>query len=176
MIFNPRAEAGRFWKFVDRAGPCWLWRGAPGGGGYGRFRKRHGPAVYAHRHSWEMHRGPIPAGLKVLHRCDTPPCVRPEHLFLGTLKDNAQDMVAKGRARQGPVVGAQNPGAKLGEGDVLAIRASTDPHADVAVRLGVSPALVAAIRKRRLWAHLPGPVAQWRDGRKGRHGTEAGKD
>lgn len=97
-----RPEAERFWEKVKKTPSCWLWTGAHKdgrwpygvlGGGASRVPK------LAHRVSWELHHGPIPDGMNVLHKCDNPPCVRPDHLFLGTLSDNTQDMVAKGRAK-----------------------------------------------------------------------------
>jgi hypothetical protein len=75
---------------------CWLWTGSPVGIGYGRIRAN-GRHWLAHRASWRVHRGRIPRGRCVLHRCDTPACVNPDHLFLGSLKDNAQDALRKGR-------------------------------------------------------------------------------
>jgi hypothetical protein len=75
---------------------CLLWLGKVGTDGYGLF-KVGGKRRAAHRVSYEIHKGPIPPGLWVLHRCDTPACVNPEHLFLGTHADNMRDMVAKGR-------------------------------------------------------------------------------
>lgn len=96
---NPRKPAAdRFWAKVAKGDDCWLWTGAVAGypgNDYGAFNKGK-----AHRFSWELHRGPIPAGLFVLHKCDVTRCVRPDHLFLGTQKDNMQDMVAKGRGRR----------------------------------------------------------------------------
>ncbi len=72
-------------------------------GGYGKMTKEQGDQIPtgAHRVSWELHRGPIPAGVYVLHRCDVPACVNPEHLFLGSAADNVQDMIAKGRGTKG---------------------------------------------------------------------------
>lgn len=97
----------RFWNRVDKngptvrveLGPCWVWMGGTDIGGYGAIKgtKR----TSTHRVSWELHYGLIPDGLCVLHHCDNPPCVRPEHLFLGTRKDNAHDMIAKGRNYHG---------------------------------------------------------------------------
>lgn len=82
---------------VDPDG-CWLWTGLADQHGYGRIHFE-GRVTRAHRVSWMIHEGPIPEGQKVLHRCDTPACVRPDHLFLGTQADNMADMNAKGRGR-----------------------------------------------------------------------------
>jgi len=75
---------------------CFLWTRGTISSGYGHLEVE-GRLVLAHRRSWELTYGPIPKGLFVLHRCDTPSCVNPRHLFLGTAGDNARDMVAKGR-------------------------------------------------------------------------------
>lgn len=93
--------ADRFWAKVEKTPTCWLWT-ASGHGGYGKFYvARDRPRVRAHRFSWELEHGPIPEGLDVLHECDTPPCVRPSHLFLGTDEDNVRDMIEKGRQNWG---------------------------------------------------------------------------
>ena len=88
----------RFWEKVVKTPTCWLWTAAAQGG-YGVIGDPHrkGRVLRAHRVSWELHDGPIPSGMDVLHRCDTPACVRPDHLFLGTAADNIADMFAKGR-------------------------------------------------------------------------------
>jgi hypothetical protein len=96
----------RFWEKVNKNGPvlrqeignCWIWNGATCKR-YGILASRSGLWVLSHRLSWEIHNGSIPSGMGVLHRCDNPPCVRPNHLFLGTSKDNACDMARKGRWR-----------------------------------------------------------------------------
>jgi hypothetical protein len=93
-------NATPFWDRVDRSGDCWRWTGARNANGYGILTRRrlNLRSVLAHRYSWMLANGPIPAGLHVLHRCDNPPCVRPGHLFLGTDADNNADMRRKGRA------------------------------------------------------------------------------
>lgn len=82
---------------------CWLWTGAALPSGYGQF-KTAGHNL-AHRYSYEVHHGPIPSGLCVLHHCDNPACVNPDHLWAGTHRDNAIDKVIKGRARGNAGVG-----------------------------------------------------------------------
>jgi hypothetical protein len=89
----------RFWRKVDKSGDCWLWRGGTSRKGdliYGAFGLG-GPDCSAHRASWILSFGPVPPGLLVCHECDTPLCVRPTHLFLGTYQDNVDDMIRKGR-------------------------------------------------------------------------------
>ena len=78
---------------------CWLWMAAVNFHGYGRFNmgKKRGGIMKSHRVAWEIYRGRIPEGLHVLHKCDIPACVNPDHLFLGTHTDNMQDMTLKGK-------------------------------------------------------------------------------
>lgn len=90
-------------KFLDRISipgdyidGCWIWIGAMHKGGYGHL-KFDGITRLAHRISWELFNGPIPEGFLVLHKCDNPPCVNPNHLFLGDHADNMKDMWDKGR-------------------------------------------------------------------------------
>lgn len=89
-----------FWNWVDRSSPdgCWPWTRSTFGG-YGNLRMGKGK-ILAHRHAYQLTYGPIPSGMDVCHRCDNPPCCRPDHLFLGTHAENMADMVAKGRARK----------------------------------------------------------------------------
>lgn len=140
----------RFWSKVTKSDGCWLWAGTTDGR-YGLVSVD-GRMLKAHRVSWELHNGPIPAGMVVCHTCDTPRCVRPDHLFLGTMADNSHDRDRKGRQRS--PLGEASPNAKLTEDDVRAIRASDEPASIVGPRYGVTPTNVGYIRDRRTWRHV----------------------
>lgn len=88
-----------FWSRVEKTETCWFWVGRKMTFGYGDIQLyAGGPRTSSHRASWEINVGPIPNGMFVLHKCDNPPCVNPDHLFLGTQKDNLLDARKKGRA------------------------------------------------------------------------------
>ena len=88
----------RFWSKVRTGTGCWEWTGARARFGHGLVHVGPGGKLaQTHRVAWELMVGPVPEGMGVLHRCDNPPCVRPDHLFLGTQQDNVRDMWAKGR-------------------------------------------------------------------------------
>ena len=115
----PRAltEVG-FWRHVNKSEGCWEWQRSVNQGGHGQIR-RYGKSVMVHRWSWEMANGPISRrDVRGVTGCDNPPCVRPSHLFLGTLQDNVADMVAKGRSSRG----ASRPGSRLTEDNIYTIR------------------------------------------------------
>jgi hypothetical protein len=117
MAKSQRTIAERFWAFVpdQPTDPeaCWIWRGGRNGRGYGQFTAWPQPSRTASRVAWELVHGPIPRGLCVLHSCDTRPCVRPSHLFLGTFTDNNRDAYAKGRKVGPRRWGADNGNFKL---------------------------------------------------------------
>jgi len=127
MSYTRRTLEERFWSFVDKsAGPdgCWIWTGCRTPDGYGRLSIGSHGKVYAHRLSWEVHHGPIPGGRLVCHNCpggDSPACVNPAHLFLGTIQDNNRDARHKGRSVAPR--GEKNGSAKLTALQVLEIRA-----------------------------------------------------
>lgn len=133
-------------------GGCWEWTGSKSAFGYGMRRAGPSETGYVHRLVFEAIFGPIPDGLCVLHRCDNPPCFRPDHLFLGTHADNNADAAAKGRTARGT-----RRSARLTESDVRAIRSrqrSGEEQQTLAHAFGVGEATVSNIVRRRTWAWL----------------------
>ena len=127
---------------------CWLWLGALNAHGYGTIRNDLISGRLAHRYSWALANGKtIPNDTFVCHACDNPACVNPDHLFLGTQKDNMRDMHRKGR-------NAPSPTTKLTENQVREIRKSTDRNKDIADRYGMNPSTISNIRARRIWSHV----------------------
>lgn len=158
---NPSAIAIRFWSKVRTTDHCWIWIGNrktnSSGRTYGGFKVK-GKMRQAHRVSWEMHRGAIPAGLFVLHSCDNPPCVNPDHLFLGTQKDNALDRDRKGR-REAPQ-GEKNGFAKLTSEKVEAIRREYQRGSSLfglkalGIKYCVHSGTIWGIVHRKRWSHI----------------------
>lgn len=163
---EPRDPEERFMeKVLKEPGPdgCWLWQGFIFPRGYGSFRYRRNGSNRAHRFAYEHFVGPIPKGLFVLHRCDVRHCVNPDHLFLGTQKDNIADMLAKGRGpervRQGFTLyqGADHPSAKLNDDAVREIRrllSEGQTIAGLARKYGVSTPVIRSIMLNLTWKHV----------------------
>lgn len=103
--FQKVSSIESFWSKVYKTDSCWIWTGAKEGGRYGSL-KVNGKNTKAHRYSWEIHNGKIPEGNVVMHSCDNPKCVNPDHLSVGTTKDNVTDRVQKGRSAIGEKSGA----------------------------------------------------------------------
>ena len=101
-----------------------------------------------------LHRGEIPPGMLVLHKCDVPGCVNPDHLFIGTVADNARDRDRKKRGRTQNQSGSKNLSAKLTEADVLAIRGDTRVHWQIAQDYGVNRQAIDKIVNRQRWTHI----------------------
>ena len=170
----------RFWQYVRKTNNCWHWMGATSCG-YGVIRSE-GPSrsmIRAPRLSYELHFGPIPAGMHVCHTCDNPACVNPVHLFIGFPADNAADMVIKGRSTKGKSTaewaargdshytrripgiqrGLNNNNAKLTDEQVIEIRQCYAQGGvsqyELAERFGVTQTLIGHIVRHVSWKHLP---------------------
>lgn len=129
-------------------------------GGYGVIGYE-GKHWRAHRLVWTLTNGPIPDGMYVCHRCDTPSCVNPHHMFLGTPRDNTHDMFSKNRNRnpgaKTPLQGSKSRLSKLTEADVLEIRRLASIgvlHRLIADQFGVNRTNIVAITKRKSWRHI----------------------
>ena len=141
-------------RFEDKVIPdpnsgCWLWTASITSAGHGQF-SLNGATVGAHRASYEFHIGQIPEGMWVLHKCDVPSCVNPDHLFLGTHQDNMDDMNVKGRSTHG----TKHWAVKLTEGKVLEIRDDRRSCRVIARDYGISHSLVNKIKNYELWTRL----------------------
>jgi hypothetical protein len=169
--------AQRFEIKIDRSGDCHLWTARRDSDGYGRFRPdgANTSEVPAHRVAFVLGGGTIPDGMQVLHTCDNPPCVRYDHLFIGTNADNMADRNRKGRARAGThkrarglrngrhthpertARGEDNGWARWTPSEVRAIRAAFaagESQGSIARRLGASQSGISAIVRRVTWAHI----------------------
>lgn len=136
-----------FDKWVEKSESCWEWRGARDRDGYGLFsyaRKSYRAPVVALRLSGTE----VAKGFYACHHCDNPACVRPDHLYAGTPKENSADAAKRGRTRPGKR-------AKLSPSDVVAIRQSTGTHGEIAARYNVSRAAVSMIIERKTWRNIP---------------------
>lgn len=134
---------------------CWIWLMTTGyrhgGVSYGRIYQK-GLPVFAHRASWHIHKGPIPEGMNVLHKCDTPACVNPDHLFLGTHQDNMRDRGNKGRSAS--LSGEQNHSSKVTEQQAISIIVDDRPYQEIADQYGISYVQVKSIKSGRAWKYL----------------------
>ncbi len=142
----------RFWNKVDKSGDCWLWTGAIDSCGYGRFMLG-GTNCHANRVCWELVNSKIPDGLCVCHHCDNPPCVNPDHLFLGTRQDNSTDMVQKGRSSS-HACGTNNPKVKIDERIATLIFLSKSPVKTLAREYDLSLSTIYRIKNKQYWRHI----------------------
>ena len=144
--------AERFWARVDKGDGCWTWSGPLLKGGYGHttlFNKSMG----AHRAAWIIEHGVIPEDLVVCHHCDNPLCVRPSHLFLGTIVENNRDKTIKGHDLRGEQVGT----AKLTAEAVREIRQADEAgqsHREIAKEYGVDRSTIWLVATRKYWRHI----------------------
>jgi len=144
--FDERATE-RFWSKVDRRDEkdCWEWASTIDAGGYGRFHhQRHG--LKAHRVAYTLVNGRIPGGLIVCHACDNRRCVNPDHLFLGTPRENSVDASRKNRRT-----------TKLTPDDIRTIRErkrNGETHRSIAAAFGIGHGVVGQIVRREIWSHV----------------------
>jgi|SRR6187399_385690 len=143
-------------RFEDYISPepnsgCWLWDGNKSDDKDGYCRLKIGGKMHrAHRFAYERYRGPIAKGQLVCHSCDVRACVNPDHLFVGTPADNMADMNRKRREARGENRGV----ARLLPEQVLAIRAASSTHTELARRYGVTRRTIQVIRLRKTWTHV----------------------
>lgn len=146
----------RLWNRVVKTQDCWEWQGKKLPRGYGLIRAGRGKErtmLLVHRLSWEFsNKMSVPKGLWVLHRCDNPSCVNPDHLFIGTPKDNSQDMIRKGRQGTKTNYGEKNGSSKLTQAQVDEIRNRLDIKPSLfAHKYGVSKNCIYRIRNNQNW-------------------------
>ena len=147
-------------KTVDDKG-CWIWSGSVGRDGYGIYGN--GKFLRVHRASYILWVGEIPKGLFILHRCDTPLCFNPNHLYAGNAKQNARDALERGLHPTGPNIkkghkGSLNRKSRLSENDVLKIRAcycsKTNGPKVLSKKYKVSKSTILKIISRQTWSHI----------------------
>lgn len=149
--------AERFWSKVKKTLGCWEWVGAKDTHGYGAFSMDVGgvrKVLKAHRLSWEFINGTITNKLGVCHHCDNPGCVNPDHLFLGTQKDNGQDMAQKLRSS----FGSKNGMSRFTDKEVLEIRklrAAGKTYIEIGRKFNISRGYAYRLATGNIWKHLP---------------------
>jgi hypothetical protein len=146
------SDADRFWSKVEKTDGCWLWTAFKNPKGYGQLTY-HQRRYLAHRFAWKITFGPVPVGAEVLHHCDNPACVRPDHLFIGCHADNMHDMVQKERSARGE----RHSQSKLTENDVRQIRsehAIGATYRSLAEKYGVKPNAIGSVVTFDHWKHV----------------------
>lgn len=151
----------RFWSYVTKGPDCWLWNGSITRGGYPSFwtGTYH---VRGNRYVWKLNYGAIPSGFHVCHKCDTPLCVRLDHLWLGTKRENAEDMVAKARNARG----GDHVAASLSNEQATEIRARLAGGAigrRLAFEYGVHPMIISRIKNNRTYVVERPPMKPYPD-------------
>lgn len=143
------SDIKRFWDKVECSdGKCWIWTSCLTKRGYGDFAMTRLGHVLAHRMSYGLTFGD-PGDMCVLHKCDNPPCVNPEHLFIGTQADNLADMRSKGRYRSRQLSGAEHPNAiRISDDvyrDILAARQDGETYRSIGMRFGIGRKTISRI-------------------------------
>jgi hypothetical protein len=151
--FDAARLVREFWAKVNKSAPngCWLWTGAVNTTGYGMVSGAGMKNIVAHRFAWKLLKGEIPAGLRALHHCDTPRCCNPEHIFLGTQKDNTADAMAKGRTTKGRTLPHLNAQAVL---EIRRRRQEGERYSVLSAHYGVSIDSVYRAASGKTYGHL----------------------
>ena len=151
----------RLFRHVIVTPSCWLWQGTKSKFGHGFIGNgSHNPKISkkqllaVHRVSYELLVGPIPNGLCVLHKCDVPSCLNPDHLFLGTMRENTADMISKNRMK----VGVALPQSRLTEDEVRQIFFSTDRQKVLSEKFNVAQSTISFIKNGKHWKHITLPL------------------
>lgn len=145
-------NVGDFWSrvYVGESDTCWNWAGAKTNSGYGVYAPMPGVLLRSHRVAYALHNEGIDDDLLVCHTCDNPSCCNPQHLFIGTPKDNMTDMISKGR--KVVLRGENNPMSKLSDVQVREIFQDPRTNTQIANEYGISSSLASLIRRRKIWA------------------------
>lgn len=154
-VMRGLSEETRFKMQYKEVGECWEWIGAVEKDGYGVFQGAVLGIMYhrAHRFSWAFHtQSRIPKGMFICHSCDNPRCVNPAHLWMGTLRENYEDMVRKGR--RSTQRGENSHRAKLTEEEAKQILLDPRPYAEIAATFRVARSTITSVKNRESWAHI----------------------
>lgn len=141
---------------VNEENQCWIWTGGKNKKGYGSL-SYNGKTTIAHRLSYELYIGQIPNEMLICHHCDTPSCINPGHLFLGTNLDNSNDKFSKGRNKSSP--GQRNGNSKLTDDQVRSIKKKLKNGvkvSDISKQYEVSETNISYIKKEKTWSHIHG--------------------
>lgn len=145
----------RLHTYIRRTSTCWIWTGYKGHYGYGKVTDDDGKQVRAHRYLYEMFKGKIPKGMNVLHKCDNTACVNPEHLFLGSQKDNVKDMMSKGRGGYKKFCGEAHHNRKLDMNKVKKMREMWESKKysqyQIASKFNISQQVVSKVVNYKAW-------------------------
>lgn len=139
---------------IDEKTKCWNWSGSKNRKGYGALSIKNKHSI-AHRESYKVFKGKIPNGMHVCHSCDNPSCINPDHLWLGTNKDNNNDKMEKGRFK--PNYGNNNGNSKLTKNDVIEIKQKINQGYDlveISKQYNVTPENIYSIKNNKTWRHV----------------------